>query len=131
MCEWTPASGGRAVLAVADVEIGDIRLFDATDSGGNVLRTVKLHSAPVLHMARNDKHNCLISADARGVIEYWSSSEPHGLPSGGDWGLQKQGAITIVGSENVTVDSCFLTRLDGNAIFIGNFFFFLLYLYVW
>ena len=25
--------------------------------------------------------------------------DPHGLPSGGDWGLQKQGAITIVGSE--------------------------------
>eukprot|EP00729_Bicosta_minor_P015501 gene15501-29324_t len=26
--------------------------------------------------------------------------DPHGLPSGGDWALQKQGAITIVGSES-------------------------------
>ena len=47
--------------------------------------------------------------------------DPHGLPSGGDWGLQKQGAITIIGTENVTVDACLLTRLDGNAIFIGGF----------
>ena len=47
--------------------------------------------------------------------------DPHGLPSGGDWALQQQGAITIVGSEAVTVDGCLLTRLDGNAIFIGGY----------
>ena len=29
--------------------------------------------------------------------------DPHGLPSGGDWALQKQGAITVVGSEAVTI----------------------------
>lgn len=40
---------------------------------------------------------------------------------GGDWALQKQGAITVVGSENVAIDSCLLTRLDGNAIFIGGY----------
>ena len=47
--------------------------------------------------------------------------DPHGLPSGGDWGLQKQGAITLVGTEFVTIDQCLLTRLDGNAIFIGGY----------
>jgi len=47
--------------------------------------------------------------------------DPHGLPSGGDWALQKQGAITVVGSEAVTIDKCLLTRLDGNAIFIGGY----------
>jgi hypothetical protein len=46
--------------------------------------------------------------------------DPHGLPSGGDWGLQKQGAVTIAGTEAVTIDNCLLTRLDGNAIFIGT-----------
>ena len=47
--------------------------------------------------------------------------EPHGLPSGGDWALQKQGAITLVGTEGVTVRDCLLTRLDGNALFIGGY----------
>ena len=47
--------------------------------------------------------------------------DPHGLPSGGDWALQKQGAITVVGTEAVTIDKCLLTRLDGNAIFIGGY----------
>ena len=47
--------------------------------------------------------------------------DPHGLPSGGDWALQKQGAITVVGAEGVTVQNCLFTRLDGNAIFIGSY----------
>ena len=47
--------------------------------------------------------------------------DPHGLPSGGDWALQKQGAVTIVGSENITVDGCLFTRLDGNGVFVGGY----------
>lgn len=47
--------------------------------------------------------------------------DPHGLPSGGDWALQQQGAITLIGTEAVAVDGCLLTRLDGNAIFIGGY----------
>ena len=47
--------------------------------------------------------------------------EPHGLPSGGDWGLQKQGAVTLVGTEDIEVSGNLFTRLDGNAIFIGGY----------
>eukprot|EP00937_MAST-01D_sp_MAST-1D-sp2_P005490 g5490.t1 len=47
--------------------------------------------------------------------------DEHGLPSGGDWALQKQGAITLVGTENVTVEKNLFTRLDGNGIFIGGY----------
>jgi hypothetical protein len=43
------------------------------------------------------------------------------LPSGGDWALQKQGAITVVGTQSVTIADCLLTRLDGNAVFLGGF----------
>ena len=50
-----------------------------------------------------------------------SSNPAAGLPSGGDWGLQKQGAINVVGSEAVTIENCLLTRLDGNAVFIGGY----------
>lgn len=46
---------------------------------------------------------------------------PHGLPSGGDWALQRTGAITLVGTEGLTVSSNLLTELDGNAIFIGGY----------
>jgi len=51
----------------------------------------------------------------------YSYFDPHGLPSGGDWALQKQGAITLSGTENIDIDSNLFTRLDGNAIFIGGY----------
>jgi hypothetical protein len=46
---------------------------------------------------------------------------PHGLPSGGDWALQKQGAITLVGTEDVAIRNSLFTELDGNAVFIGGY----------
>jgi hypothetical protein len=47
--------------------------------------------------------------------------EPHGLPSGGDWALQKTAAITLVGTENITIAANVLTRLDGNGVFVGGY----------
>lgn len=47
--------------------------------------------------------------------------EPHGLPSGGDWALQRQGAITLIGTEGIDVSDNLFSRLDGNAIFIGGY----------
>ena len=37
--------------------------------------------------------------------------EPWGVPSGGDWGLYRGGAIFVEGAENVTVQHNTLTRL--------------------
>lgn len=46
--------------------------------------------------------------------------EPHGLPSGGDWALERLAAIVIENADNVTVSDCHLTRLDGNGIMING-----------
>eukprot|EP01084_Bolivina_argentea_P066972 122073_1 len=47
--------------------------------------------------------------------------DPHGLPSGGDWAIQRQGAITLQGTENVTISSNLFTRLDGIGIFLSGY----------
>lgn len=47
--------------------------------------------------------------------------DPHGLPSGGDWALQRQGAVTLVGTEGAVIANNLFTRLDGNAIFLGGY----------
>lgn len=47
--------------------------------------------------------------------------EPHGVPSGGDWGLQRLGAIFLEGTEDVVIDSCLVTRVDGNAIMMSGY----------
>ncbi|CAE7459201.1 hypothetical protein AK812_SmicGene39094 [Symbiodinium microadriaticum] len=46
--------------------------------------------------------------------------EPHGLPSGGDWALERLAAIVIRDASNVTVADSLLTKLDGNGIFLDG-----------
>jgi hypothetical protein len=45
----------------------------------------------------------------------------HGIPSGGDWGLSRMGAILIENAQSVSVSSSLFTRLDGNAIFLSGY----------
>eukprot|EP00041_Stephanoeca_diplocostata_P018365 m.384320 g.384320 ORF g.384320 m.384320 type:complete len:858 (+) comp20990_c0_seq2:333-2906(+) len=47
--------------------------------------------------------------------------EPHGHPSGGDWGLERLGAVRLRNTENVTISDCLFDKLDGNAIFLDGY----------
>jgi len=47
--------------------------------------------------------------------------DPHGMPSGGDWALQRSAAVTMEGTENVALTDSLLTRLDGNGVGINGY----------
>ncbi|ETO26019.1 hypothetical protein RFI_11118, partial [Reticulomyxa filosa] len=47
--------------------------------------------------------------------------DPHGMPSGGDWALQRQAAITIEYASGIWIVANLFTRLDGNAIIMNRF----------
>eukprot|EP00666_Eupelagonemidae_sp_cell4sb_P018096 gene18096-biopygen16006 len=47
--------------------------------------------------------------------------EPHGVPSGGDWGLERRGALFFEGTEELVVDGCRFERLDGNGIMLSGY----------
>lgn len=47
--------------------------------------------------------------------------DSHGMPSGGDWGLQRTGALFFEGTESILVQECILERLDGNAIMVSGY----------
>ena len=47
--------------------------------------------------------------------------DPHGVPSGGDWALQRMGAVFAEGTANLTVRNCLFKNLDGNALFLSGF----------
>ena len=54
-----------------------------------------------------------------------SYMSPHGMPGGGDWGLQspqyaESGAVYLSGTANVTFDSCVFKYLEGNGVFIAG-----------
>lgn len=45
---------------------------------------------------------------------------PHGIPSGGDWGLSRMGAILVEGAQGTSVANCTFSRIDGNAVFLSG-----------
>lgn len=47
--------------------------------------------------------------------------DPHGMPSGGDWALQRSGAVFLQGTERCTVQNNKMVRLDGNAVFLSAY----------
>lgn len=80
-CEWIGggSSRSRPMLAVADADAAYIRLFDASGEGTSV-STVRIHSAPVVQMKLNITKSVMVSIDARGVIEYWTTDGDHAAP---------------------------------------------------
>eukprot|EP00937_MAST-01D_sp_MAST-1D-sp2_P001006 g1006.t1 len=47
--------------------------------------------------------------------------EPHGVPSGGDWALERFGAIFMQNTEGATVDKCKVWRASGNGIMLSAY----------
>lgn len=45
----------------------------------------------------------------------------HGMPSGGDWTLERTGALLIEGTVDTLIDSCVFERLDGNGVMISGY----------
>ena len=46
---------------------------------------------------------------------------PHGVPSCGDWALQRMGGVFIEGTVGTTVDGCTFERMDGNGVMVSRF----------
>lgn len=46
---------------------------------------------------------------------------PHGVPSAGDWALDRYGAVFLQGTEGYTIDGCTFERLDGNAVMVSGY----------
>ena len=47
--------------------------------------------------------------------------DPHGMPSGGDWALQRSGAVFLQGTVGCSIESNKMVRLDGNAVFLSAY----------
>ncbi|EGD73635.1 hypothetical protein PTSG_05343 [Salpingoeca rosetta] len=47
--------------------------------------------------------------------------DPHGMPSGGDWGLQRTALVFLEGTEHALVQGCNFTRNDGIALMLSGY----------
>lgn len=83
-CWGFKGTRGKEYLVVAEKDGPGIHLYDVRDptEGASQSRPLSFHSSPVVAMAYNEVHDCIISIDAKGVIEYWSPSARELLKDG-------------------------------------------------
>eukprot|EP00439_Symbiodinium_sp_Y106_P028646 s1569_g3.t1 len=46
---------------------------------------------------------------------------PHGVPSAGDWALDRYSAVFLQGTQGTLIDSCVFDRLEGNAVMVSGY----------
>ena len=80
-CGWIyPRGAPRPLLAVTDRHTSAIRIYDANEPNAAPMATLEsVHAAPVLALAYHEHARCVVSADARGVIEYWAADPEAGI----------------------------------------------------
>ena len=55
------------------------------------------------------------------VATRYTYMDAHGVPSAGDWALDRVGAVFLQGTESVTFANCTFERLDGNGIMVSGY----------
>nr|XP_011461124.1 PREDICTED: peptidyl-prolyl cis-trans isomerase CYP71 [Fragaria vesca subsp. vesca] len=71
--EWVYKQGDvKARLAISDRNSSSVHIFDARAGENKPLISRKIHLGPVKIMKYNHEYDTVISADEKGMIEYWN-----------------------------------------------------------
>lgn len=77
--------GGTPQLAVGNDLDGEVLILNGQSDGKEPIARIKsgrLHKARAVAMAYNEQWDCMVSADATGMLEYWQPDEQLEKPSG-------------------------------------------------
>jgi peptidylprolyl isomerase domain and WD repeat-containing protein 1 len=79
---WVHTKGASLpLLAVANGSEPVIQIYDGRGDQQDPLHTLKsLHRSPVVLIVFNNKHDCVVSVDEGGMLEYWRPSGPYEKP---------------------------------------------------
>ncbi|CAH9094098.1 unnamed protein product [Cuscuta epithymum] len=73
--EWIYKQGdAKAKLAVSDRNSSFVHIYDARAGSNEPIQSREIHVAPVKVMKYNHNFDTVISADEKGIIEYWNPS---------------------------------------------------------
>lgn len=80
--EWIlQKNDAKAKLAIADKDSPSIHIYDARSDSNQPIKTVEIHTSPVLVMKYCPSLDLVVSADTKGLLEYWCA-DSFNLPSG-------------------------------------------------
>ncbi|ODA79614.1 hypothetical protein RJ55_05208 [Drechmeria coniospora] len=107
-------------LAVSEAERPLIHIYDGRGDREEPMHTIKgLHRSPVHLMAFNDAHDCVVSADEGGMIEYWRPSGAYEKP---DNVYEYKSATNLFDFKKAkSVPSCLAMSPDGSRLATFSF----------
>ncbi|EAS27312.3 peptidyl-prolyl cis-trans isomerase cypE [Coccidioides immitis RS] len=83
VCWVHPRGASLPLLAVSGESANDIHIFDGRGENPTPLHILSsIHRAPVVAMAFNNTYNCVVSADNKGMVEYWRPEGTFEKPDG-------------------------------------------------
>lgn len=107
-----------------DKKEGKLYLFHNGTGAPPADATVVAPQKQVLVNASGTQWNAVKNVTLQG-IKFSASSYtymmPHGVPSAGDWALDRYAAVFLQGTEGYTIDGCTFERLDGNAVMVSGY----------
>ena len=78
---WVYRRGSSPLLAIATGKL--IHIYDGRGESQRPIHTLSsLHRAEVVAMAYNAAYDCVVSADAGGMVEYWQPKNDYEKPEG-------------------------------------------------
>jgi len=106
-----------------DKKAGKLYLFH-NGTGAPPADTVVAPQTQVLVNMSGTQWNPVRNVSLEGIhytAAAYTYMEPHGVPSAGDWALERFAAVYLQGTEKVTINNCSFSRLDGNGVMLSGF----------
>jgi hypothetical protein len=108
-----------------DRETGELYIiFNDTDTTDPTESEFVVPQLQVLVNATGSQWNPVVNFTMYGITFMASAPTfmmPHGVPSAGDWALERMGAIFLEGTVGVKLENCTLERLDGHGVMVSGF----------
>jgi hypothetical protein len=103
---------------------GQLFLFHNGTGPPPATATVVAPQLQVLVNASGTQRDPVVNLTLRGTkftAAAYTYMEPHAVPSGGDWALERLAAVFLQGTERALVESCTFERLDGNGVMVSGY----------
>jgi hypothetical protein len=106
---------GSKTHPVTDLTIAGVTFTASTAGTVCTIPTHCTHRKYCRYCLHYTLHTALTASTAGLLDDLWTT------PSGGDWALNRNGAVFVEGSERMVVQGCTFRRLDGTALMLSGY----------
>lgn len=99
-------------------------IFNGTGAPPSHLEVEVPALASLIEFRGVSQHAPIRNVDIRGLTitaNRPTFMDPRGNPSGGDWALERTGALLLENTENISISGNYFTRLDSNGVSINGY----------